>query len=366
MRDFLYRFSRPVSGEQDIAKLKQSLMELHELAVELIDPQQFTELQAEEEQRELRIDKKTFALQTYAKSIIATREFVGALKDGREPSSGLLPITRIVQDLVDIATERVNFLLKMCAIKTADEYAYNHAANTCVLSIVLGKALKVDRLALVDLGTSALFADIGFALLPKELTEREGELTDEERVEVKDAMVRQIRSIMGSGEINNSIIRRVIVAYEHHLPFVDAEGQRKQTHAFSRIVSVADAFDALTTRRSWREGYTPDEALRILLQESGTRFDPMVVKVLVNLMGLYPLGTAVKLATGEIGLVYHNSNTPDLFEKPWVKIIQSPDGAQVRGTVIRNLAEVEGNEGVIVSVAKPDEIAVDPGMSICL
>ncbi len=363
LREFLIRFARPIETPEDLNELRRSLEELQELAMEILGESTFAD--GFEEEAALRIDRKTFALQTYAKTVVAVREFVNALKEGRDPAQGRLPITRIVQDLVDIATERVNFLLKLGAIKRAEEYPFNHAANTCVLALVIGRALNVDRLALVDLGTSALFADIGFALMPAELLDREGTLSPAEKAQVHDAMLRQIRTIIGRGQITDSLMRRVVVAFEHHLPFDDTRIHAQGTHVFSRIVAVADAFDALTTKRPWREGYTADEALRILMQEAGKKYDPVVVRILVNLLGLYPLGSAVRLASGEIGLVYHNSNSPQLFEKPWVKIIRDAQGERVKRTVIRNLAEFEGPEAKIVGTATAKELTgLDPGMAI--
>ncbi|MCA9556078.1 MAG: hypothetical protein KC933_38995 [Myxococcales bacterium] len=363
LKAFLHAFSQPVESEQDIEALRRKLAEFHDLALELLEPRYFKD--GVDEEQALRIDKRTFALQTYAKTVVAVREMVRGLRVGDDAATVKLPITRIVQDLVDIATERVNFLLKLAAIKKADDYIYNHAANTCVLSLVVGRALEVDRLALVDLGTSALFADLGYALLPDEVLERKEELDAAQRHEVNELMIRQIRGIMGH-RISDGMLRRAIVAYEHHLPYLDPNtGAPNPTHLFSRIVAVADAFDALTTRRPWREGYTADEALRILLQEAGTKFDPLVVRVLVNLMGIYPLGSVVRLTTGEIGVVYHNSNDPALFERPWVKIIRDASGEEVRRTLIRNLAD-EADVGRIERTVKPRELGpdFDPGMAI--
>lgn len=367
LREFLMRFVRPVENEEQLKEFRRSLEELKDLAMELLDPRHLTD--GVEEEQALRIDRKTFALQTYAKTIVAVREFVAKVKAGGDTNEGKLNITRIAQDLVDIATERVNFLIRVSAIKNAaGDYNYNHAANTCVLSVVIGRALDVDRLSLVDLAMAALFADIGFALLPTDLIERDGELSVDERAQVYDAMIRQIRSIIGKGMINESMMRRVVVAYEHHLPFVDPEtGQAGKTHLFSRIVAVADAFDALTTRRPWREGYTADEALRILSKEAGTRYDPLVVRTLVNLMGLYPLGSAVRLGSGEIAIVYHNSNQPELYERPYVKVVKDADGQRIKRTVIRNLAEDNGPGGRIVGMAKASELGdLDPGMAVVL
>lgn len=363
LKDFLFRFSRPVANDEDRRELRKSLEEFKKLALELLDPSYFKD--GLEEQALLRVDKKTFALQTYAKSIVAVREFVRDLHLGKDPTQGKLHVTRIVQDMVDIATERVNFTLKLAAIKTADEYAFNHAANTCILAIVLGRALKIDRLQLVDLGMSALFADVGFALLPPELLNRPQDLDEVEKSALRNAMVRQIRGVVGRGQVNDGLMRRVIVAFEHHMPYLDSEaGKPRPLHIFSRIVSVADAFDALTTRRPWREGFTADEAIRLLMQEAGTKFDPLVVKVLINLLGLYPLGCPVRLKSGETAVVYHNSNDPRLFDKPWVKVILDTRGKRVKRTLVRNLAGGQGPTHEIESVISAGRLGadVDPAM----
>jgi HD-GYP domain-containing protein (c-di-GMP phosphodiesterase class II) len=365
LREFLVILGKPVESEDEGLAIRASLAQMKELALELLGPKTFADGKTVDE---IRIDRKTFALQTYAKAVVAARECLTAIREGRDPMGGRLAITRVIQDLVDIATERVNLLLKMCAIKQADEYAFSHAANTCLVSIAIGKAMQIDRLQLADLGSSAFLADLGFALLPPELIERREKLDDHARSEILDAMTRTIRSLVGSGRLNDAVMRRAIIAYEHHLPYLDPKtGAPAELHLFSRIVAVADAYDALTTNRPWRSGYSPDEALRILSSEAGKKFDPLVVKVLVNLMGLYPLGTAVRLDTGEIAIVYHNSNDPQLFEKPWVKVVRDAAGQRVKRTVIRNLALHEGAGGQIVGTASANELTgIDPGMAIVL
>jgi HD-GYP domain-containing protein (c-di-GMP phosphodiesterase class II) len=195
-------------------------------------------------------------------------------------------------------------------------------------------------------------------LLPPELVDRPAKISDAERNELVGAMVRTIRALIGAGRITDSVVRRVLVAYEHHHPYLDPATQEPaRLHVFSRIVAVADAYDALTTHRPWRAGFSPDEALRMLSKEAGTRFDPMIVRVLVNVMGLYPLGTVVVLDTGEVAVVYHNSNDPRLFEKPWVKVVKDAQGQLVKRTLIRNLAEHEGPGGVITGRPTPEMLA---------
>ncbi len=365
LREFLVVLARPVESEEDAARLRESLSSMKDLALDILGPRSFADDGAVEE---IRIDKKTFALQTYAKALVAAGECVEAMGRGEDPLAVRLPVVRIVQDLIDIATERVNLLLKMSAIKKADRYVASHAANTCVLSIIIGKALNIDRLLLVDLGTAAFLADLGFGLVDREILDRPAVFTDAERAEVVDLMVCHVRTMLGQARISDAVIRRAVVAFEHHRPYRDpVTGQVAATHLFSRIVAVADAYDALTTIRPWRPGYGPDEALKHLTQQAGTRFDPLIVKVLVNLLGLYPLGSAVVLNSGEIAVVYHNSNDPRQYETPWVRIVRDAEGAIVKRTLIRNLAEHRGPGGKIVSSASGDVLAgLDPASLVIL
>lgn len=353
LKAFLAILSRPAETKEDVDALKKSLVEMKELAMELLDRQSFSE----DDVDEVRIDKKTFGLQTYAKVVIAARECVAAMSEGRDPLSARLPVTRIIQDLIDIATERVNFLIRLGSIKTGDSYVANHAANTCVLSLVVGKALGIPRVRLVDLGVCALLADLAFALVDPALLDDTRELSEAERAQVREAMIGKIHHLLSEQRISDNAMRRVVVAHQHHLPLVDpVTGRRNRLDLYSRIVAVADAYDALTTKRPWREGFTPDEALKILARNAGSRYDPVVVKILVNLMGLYPLGSAVVLGSGEIAVVYHNSNDPKLYEKPWVRLLRDPSGERIKRTVIRNLAEHSGTVGRIVRMATREEI----------
>ncbi|HJL43847.1 MAG TPA: hypothetical protein RMG48_21235 [Myxococcales bacterium LLY-WYZ-16_1] len=358
LKDFLHTLSRPVDSDEEIAQLKSNLLEFRSLAMELLDPKSFAEV-GDESHEEVRVDRKTFALQSYAKAVVAVRDWVEALRAGEDARSSRLNLTRVVQDLVDIGTDRINFLLKLSAIKQPDYYAYSHAANTCMLSLVMGRALGVDRVRLVDLGMSGLFADIGFALLPAELIDRERELSDREKSEVQTAMVQQIRGLFRGHRITDSMMRRVIVAYEHHLAFRDPRtGESESLHPYSRIVAVADAFDALTTRRPWRDGYAADEALKILSKEAGTRFDPRIVRLLTNLVGVYPLGTGVRLSNGETAVVYHSPADPSLHDRPWVRIVKDARGEVVRRTAIKDLSREDVR---IVAALPPGEFPVDPG-----
>ena len=111
LKEFLVLFNSPVESEEDLKDLREKLLAFRTLALEILDPATLSD--GHQEQQALRVDRKTFGLQTYAKAVVAIREFIVALRKNRDPAVSALPITRIVQDLIDVATERINFVLKL-------------------------------------------------------------------------------------------------------------------------------------------------------------------------------------------------------------------------------------------------------------
>jgi len=127
-----------------------------------------------------------------------------------------------------------------------------------------------------------------------------------------------------------------LIAYEHHARY-DLKGYPKisgkdKISLFSRIVEIADVYDAMTTVRPYQNARTPDQAIRVLVKDMGTAFDPLLVKVFIDMMGLFPVGTLVRLATGELGIVYEQ-NEADLAS-PKVKVIRDPDGEEIEPSII--------------------------------
>lgn len=134
----------------------------------------------------------------------------------------------------------------------------------------------------------------------------------------------------------------MVVAFEHHqhgeLGY-PATGVRQ--HLFSQIVSIADAYDAITAARVYYSIQTPsDKAIRILLKKRGSSFDPVLIKAFVNMMGIFPVGTVLKLDTGEVGLVTHQ--TRDLMH-PRVLLLTKFDGSEKENADV-SLLETSGGK----------------------
>jgi hypothetical protein len=118
----------------------------------------------------------------------------------------------------------------------------------------------------------------------------------------------------------------MIVAFEHHRNY-DGSGYpfgSRRPDIFSRIVTIADVYDALTTQRPWRNAFMPDEALGMMIRES-RRFDPALMKVFVNTLGLYPVGTLVRLDSGDLGVVIYGGGEGERLSRPIISLL-SRDG----------------------------------------
>ncbi|MFH1811956.1 MAG: HD domain-containing phosphohydrolase [Pseudomonadota bacterium] len=354
-------------GENAANALRDRLTDLRDLAVELLGRRAFVDHSDAQIELKIKIDPRLSALQSYAKASIGVKRFVDdiVVENAQARGSMQLKLVRVVQDLVDMAFERVNLLLKLVAIKDATDYQYNHAVNVCVLAISLGHALGMERSDLVDLGMAAIMSDLGFALTKPELLDKAGALDDRELSELQGHVLQAVRVLLGKGTLSKSAMRRLVVAFQHHIHF-DLQGGypklpvKRPLHLFSRIVAICDVYDALTTNRPWREAYSPDEALKILNEGAGSKFDPVLVRVFINILGLYPIGTVVRLSSGEVGIVYHTTDDPARFDRPFVRILRAADGAPMERTLIRDLTEQQGGQFRYSIVETVDAAAVAP------
>ncbi len=330
------------SDADPAAFMREKLLELRDLAVEILGPRRFQEGKGPVE--DISVDPRLWALQTYAKAVLAVKRFITeAGKDSAVDGDPRLKLTRIMQDLVDIAFERANLLVRVSAIKDATDYVYNHAVNVAILSVAMGRALGLSRGNLVDLGLSGMFADLGFTQGLLDTLEK-AKLDDKDKEAMSQHTVNAVKLLLGRGALNRSSMRRIITAFQHHVHY-DGKGgypeheRGRPLHLFSRIVAIADSYDALTTIRPWREAFPPAEALRIMMEDRGKKFDPTLLKLLVNVLGTYPLGTGVTLSTGERGVVYHGSADAAAFDKPIVKVTHDDKGVALARTLLRDLNE---------------------------
>ncbi|HBZ00426.1 MAG TPA: hypothetical protein DEO84_03795 [candidate division Zixibacteria bacterium] len=236
---------------------------------------------------------------------------------------------RVVQELIDRIIDDEASILELTAIRSFDDYTYVHSVNVCVLSLVLGFHLGLDRKMLSNLGVGALLHDIGKTKLPIALVNKPGIYDEYDWQQMRKHPVYGVKALFKTRVIDETTARASTVIFEHHL-FYDGSGypelpNKRRPSLFARIVSIADTYNAMTSGRIYHvKRHLPDEAITSMVNRIEKTFDPLLLKVFINTMGIYPVGTVVALSSNEIGIV--SRNNPDDLEHPEVKVIANEDG----------------------------------------
>ena len=280
-------------------------------------------------------DIRKVVKKTYFNAVSYTRGVINKIKSGERVS--IKKAKRVVESMVDLILEEEGLLVSMTAIKDYDEYTYHHSVNVSILSVALGQRLGLSRKALTELGLVALFHDIGKMEVPPEILNKPTNFDEEEWRVIKKHPFWGVRAILKVKGLDVTSIKTAIVAFEHHLNY-DMSGYPKVSKPldldfFSKIVSLADQYDAMTSSRVYsRVPLAPDKALSVMMERAGTQLDPLIFKFFINMIGVFPIGTLVLLDTKELGLVY-GSNT--MFQdRPRVLIIIDSNGERVKGDVV--------------------------------
>ncbi len=203
-------------------------------------------------------------------------------------------------------------------LRTADDDTLDHSVSVCVLSLIMGSVLKMPEDRLTLLGKGAMAHDIGKKAISPDILAKREDLTPEETKAYQEH-TKQGYYILRERGFDAAVAR---VALYHHERW-DGSGYINKVSGenidlSSRIVAVADAYDDLTRGLTYRQKYLPHEAMEFLYGAGNIYFDARIVKAFTGNICAYPLGSIVKLSTGEIGIVVNVQKT--MAPRPIVKI----------------------------------------------
>ncbi|MDH5803882.1 MAG: HD domain-containing protein, partial [Gemmatimonadota bacterium] len=298
--------------------------------------------------------------------VAVTQDVVNSVRMGR--TANVRRMKRAVQGVVDQVLNNELSLVGLTAIRDYDEYTFTHSVNVCIFSVALGKRLRLGKRQLYDLGIAALLHDVGKSRVPIEMITKSGALTDEEWHVMQSHPWFGVLAMFQIHKEGDVPYRGIVAAYEHHMK-VDVTGyprpvRRRTPSLFSKIVAVADGFDAATTRRSYQNPIQPDDVLREMYTNRRRGFDPVIVKELVNLVGMYPVGTCVILDTREVAIVQGRLPEHDSLNRPVVRIVIDAEGKVVTPHPSADLNEKTPAgrfRRSIVRVADPAVFGIKPG-----
>ena len=241
---------------------------------------------------------------------------------------------KLVEEITDSISRNPNALISLARLKTADDYTYMHSVAVCALMVALSKQLGLDETQTHSAGIAGLLHDLGKAMMPMEVLNKPGKLTNEEFAIIKTHPEEGYK-LLKESNCTNLAAHDVVL---HHHEKTDGSGYPKglkdqEISLFAKMGAVCDVYDAITSNRPYKAGWDPAESLRKMAEWANGHFDPNVFQAFVKSLGIYPIGSLVKLNTGRLGIVIDQAEKSLLT--PRIKVFYSTRAnARIRPEII--------------------------------
>jgi len=290
-------------------------------------------------------DQKVVAKKVFFETLGTIKDVITQIKTKQYPD--VRKLKRLAQTAVNLMMQDESILLGLTAIKNYDEYTFNHSLNVSIYALAIGRRLGFSKKTLTELGITALLHDIGKSKVPLEVLNKPGKLDDAEWDQMKKHPLTGVEIVLNLKQLGEINPKMVIGIFDHHLK-TNLTGypklfRKKVPSLFGRIIQVVDAYDAMTTPRVYRNKcYTPEQVLAIMLRDKGTQFDPILLKIFIGLVGMFPIGSLVMLDTQELGIVYKANPDPKLMDRPQVILISRDQKGEVKKAMV-DLSETNGD-----------------------
>lgn len=224
----------------------------------------------------------------------------------------------LVNEIADSVMRNPGALISLARLKTSDDYTYMHSVAVCALMIALARELQCDEAACRVAGLAGLLHDIGKISIPLDILNKPGKLSDAEFDTVKSHPERGHALLVKGGAASAEVLD---VCLHHHERF-DGSGYPdrlagEQISLLARMGAVCDVYDAITSNRPYKAGWDPAESISRMISWKG-HFDPKVLSAFIQVIGIYPTGSLVRMRSGRLAVVIEQHRTH--FTKPVVKV----------------------------------------------
>ena len=270
-------------------------------------------------------------------------------KDFMKSAPVVEEIEEIINEIIHQISLKQDAVIDLINFKAFDDYTFQHSVDVGILSLILGRELKLKRFELISLGKAAFFHDIGKMFVPKNILNKPSALTREEFDEVKNHC-----------QYGHNFLKEILKmpkyicdgALSHHERYEGGGYPHglvgENIPLFARIIAVTDVYDAITSRRVYKDAMNASEAYEYVMSNVGKHFDPKVAAAFLYKIAPYPVGTLVLLSNGRKAMVMEN--TSSLMMRPLVKLV--PEGTSEGEPEYINLArELAARNITIVGLA---------------
>lgn len=267
-------------------------------------------------------------------------------------------VDSLTQDIINLVKSNKYELLSFIYNYTDENVPYLvlHSINVTIYSVVIGMGLEYPSFKLAQLVKGSLFHDCGMLNIKPEIIQKEGKLTDEEFKIVKQ------HPILGQKLLNQKLgfpSEIANVALEHHERY-NGSGypsglKGDEISAFGRVVAIADSYDAMTQKRSYKTKYMSSIAIKSVLSAAKNLYDPNILRTFLSIMSIYPIGSLVQLNNGIIGIITRSN--PKLPLRPVVKVLMDEFGEKINEKYEIDLEE--SNSLYITQTLDPKEFNID-------
>lgn len=252
----------------------------------------------------------------------------------------------LVEEISESVLRQPHALISLARLKNADEYTYMHSVAVCALMIALARQLGLDEEMVRESGLAGLLHDLGKMGIPNKILNKPGKLTDEEFTTIKSHPEIGANILMGNPLISPMVLDVVL----HHHEKMDGSGYPHKLSGdkislLAKMGAVCDVYDAITSTRPYKKGWSPAESIRKMAEWSKGHFDESIFQAFVKTVGIYPTGSLVRLESGRLGVVTEQSEASLLTPK--VKIFFS---ARLKTPILQetlDLAKLIGKEKII-------------------